>query len=94
MIAKEVFKKQLNIIAPILAKLELDFIKEAKDLDRAMYKATKKLNTVPTVELRDLELKIKTCNVYQRLLQKLKWQQRLTWLLNTIIIVIVIAHCW
>lgn len=72
MIAKEVFKKQLNIIAPILAKLELDFIKEAKDLDRAMYKATKKLNTVPTVELRDLELKIKTCNVYQRPLQKLK----------------------
>ena len=39
----------------------------------AMYKATKHIKTVPTVELRDLELKLKTCNAYQRPLQKMKW---------------------
>ena len=37
-----------------------------------MYKATKHINTVLTVELRELELKIKSCNMYQRLLQKIK----------------------
>ena len=53
MIAKEVYRKQLTIITPILAQLELDFIRYATEMDTAMDKATKWINRVPTVDVTD-----------------------------------------
>ena len=40
MIAKEVYRKELTIITPTLAQLELDFIRYATYMDTAMDKAT------------------------------------------------------
>ena len=40
-------------------------------MDRTMYKATKEINIVPRVDIRDLEMQIKACNTCQRPLQNL-----------------------
>ena len=70
MLAKEVYRKLLQEISPTLAKLEITFTNQCKQLDRENYKKTKKISTKSSDKLIQLEIKIKVCNIYQRPLIK------------------------